>query len=74
MPILFSLFLADFRPCLSGQEGQAGAQLCPHKDCELRHPYITASTATPFFISEEDEVQATGFPVKHFFPGGMEKQ
>jgi hypothetical protein len=66
MPILFSLFLADFWPSLSGQ-GQVGAQLCPHKDCELRHPYLTASTAAPFFNPEEDEVQDTGFAAKHFF-------
>jgi hypothetical protein len=66
MPILFSLFLADFWPSLSGQ-GQVGAQLCPHEDCELRHPYLTASTAAPFFNPEEDEVQDTGFAAKHFF-------
>jgi hypothetical protein len=47
---LFSLLLADLWPSLPGQEGQAGAQLCPHEDCELRGPYLTASRATPFLI------------------------
>jgi hypothetical protein len=55
---LFSLLLADLWPSLPGQEGQASAQLCPHEDCELRRPYLTASRAT-FFNPEEDEVQAT---------------